>query len=61
MDDRLSHVGTYLTTGRLTCLNLIHAYNNSIDTGHAERVADLFTDHVVLDLGVTLTRVDAIR
>jgi ketosteroid isomerase-like protein len=46
---------------RLACLNLIHAYNNEIDTGHADRVPELFTDDGVLAIGRTLTGIDAIR
>jgi ketosteroid isomerase-like protein len=58
----MSHAGTEgFTAERLACINLVHAYNNDIDTGHAERVADLFVDDAVLDLGRALTGIDAIR
>jgi len=50
-----------LTGARLACLDLVHAYNNHIDTGHADRVPDLFTDDAVLDVGFALTGIDAIR
>ncbi len=51
-----------MAEGRLACLNLIHAYNNYIDTGHADRVPDLFTDDAVLDVGGRkLTGIDVIR
>src|SRR5216683_1883718 len=47
---------------RLACLNLIHAYDNYIDTGHADQVPELFTDDAVLDVGrATLKGIDAIR
>jgi hypothetical protein len=49
------------TAERLACLNLVHAYNNYIDTGHADRVPELFTDDAVLDVGRALTGTDAIR
>jgi hypothetical protein len=62
MDEKLSHAGTEgCTAGRLACLNLVHAYNNYIDTGHADRVPELFTDDAVLDVGRALTGIDAIR
>jgi len=51
-----------MAEGRLACLNLIHAYNNYIDTGHADRVPELFTDDAVLDVGGrALTGIDVIR
>jgi ketosteroid isomerase-like protein len=46
---------------RLACISLVHAYNNDIDTGHAERVPDLFADDAVLEMGRGLTGSDAIR
>ena len=50
-----------MADGRLACLNLIHAYNNYVDTGHADRVPDLFTDDAVLDVGRALTGIETIR
>jgi hypothetical protein len=49
------------TAERLACLNLVHAYNNYVDTGHADRVPELFTDDAVLDVGRALAGIDAIR
>jgi hypothetical protein len=47
--------------GRLACIDLVHAYNNFIDTGHADRVPDLFVDNGVLDLGRGPMALDTIR
>jgi hypothetical protein len=46
---------------RFACTDLVHAYNNLIDTGHADRVPDLFAADAVLDLGFELTGIDAIQ
>jgi ketosteroid isomerase-like protein len=59
----MTHAGSEgCAAQRLACLNLIHAYNNYIDTGHADHVPELFTDDAVLDVGrATLKGIDAIR
>jgi len=59
----MGHVGTEgFAAGRLACLNLVHAYNNHIDSGHAERVPELFTEDASLEVGGhALTGIDAIR
>jgi ketosteroid isomerase-like protein len=59
----MTHPGSEGWAGqRLACVNLIHAYNNYIDTGHADQVPELFTDDAVLDVGrATLKGIDAIR
>jgi hypothetical protein len=62
MDEKSNHAGTEgFAPERLACLNLVHAYNNCIDTGHSDRVPELFTDDGVLDVGRAVTGIDAIR
>jgi len=62
-DAPTSHAGTEgFAAERLACINVVHAYNNAIDTGHAERVPSLFTIDAVLEVGGwALTGYDAIR
>jgi hypothetical protein len=62
MDEQTSHAGVEgFAAERLACLNLVHAYNNYIDTGHADQVPDVFADDAVLEVGRALTGIDAIR
>jgi hypothetical protein len=62
MEEKSNHARTDgFAAECLACLNLVHAYNNYVDTGHADRVPELFTDDAVLDVGRRVAGIDAIR